>query len=35
MAETETVEQGKAVTWEPVRKLAQDISELYSSKKIL
>lgn len=28
------VEQGKAVTWEPVRQLAQDISELYSSKKI-
>jgi len=28
------VEQGKTVTWEPVRQLAQDISELYSSKKI-
>lgn len=33
MAE-EKVESGKAVTWGPVRKLAQDISELYSSKKI-
>ena len=34
MAETETVETGATVTWGPVRKLAQDISELYSTKKI-
>lgn len=34
MAETETVETGKAVTWGPVRQLAQDISKLYSDKKI-
>lgn len=35
MAETETVvKYGEAVTWGPVRKLAQDISKLYSDKKI-
>ena len=35
MAETETVvKYGDAVTWEPVRQLAQDISELYSRKRI-
>lgn len=34
MAETETVELGKPVTWAPVRELADDISKLYSEKKI-
>lgn len=34
MAEETVVKYGAAVTWKPVRELAQDISALYSSKRI-